>query len=79
MNALPTPEPVASDGASPRRLIGLKDAARLYSVSWRTFLRWADAGRVPWGFKIGGRRLWSLEELERHIREGCRPVSRVRR
>jgi hypothetical protein len=38
--------------------------ALMYGASWRTFLRWADAGLVPWGVKIGGRRLWRIEELE---------------
>jgi hypothetical protein len=46
----------------------------MYSVSWRTFLRWADAGLVPWGIKFPGRRLWPVEELEAHIRGGCKPV-----
>jgi hypothetical protein len=58
----------------PRRLIDAKGAAQLYSVSWRTWLRWADAGLVPWGAKISGRRLWSVAELDDHIRGGCRPV-----
>jgi hypothetical protein len=51
-----------------------KGAAKLYAVSWRTWLRWSDAGLVPTGFKIGGRRLWSLDELDAHIRNGCQPV-----
>jgi hypothetical protein len=59
---------------SPRRMIDAKGAAKLYSVSWRTWLRWTDAGLVPWGVKISGRRLWSLDELDSHIRNGCLPV-----
>jgi hypothetical protein len=59
-----------------RRLIDVKGAAGMYSTSWRTFLRWADAGLVPWGVKIGGRRLFRLDELEAHIRDGCRPVKK---
>jgi hypothetical protein len=55
-------------------MIDVKGAAQLYSVSWRTWLRWADAGLVPYGAKIGGRRLWSLDELAEHIRGGCKPV-----
>jgi hypothetical protein len=58
----------------PRRMVGAKGAAQLYSVSWRTWLRWADAGLVPFGSKIGGRRLWSLDDLDQHIRSGCKPV-----
>jgi hypothetical protein len=58
----------------PRRMTDAKGAAKLYSVSWRTWLRWADAGLVPFGVKLGGRRLWSLDELDQHIRGGCRPI-----
>lgn len=58
------------------RLIDVKPASRMYSVSWRTFLRWADAGLVPWGVKISGRRLWRIDELEAHIRDGCRPIKK---
>jgi len=58
------------------RLIDVKRAAGMYSVSWRSFLRWADAGLVPWGVKISGRRLWRLDELEAHIRDGCRPIKK---
>ncbi len=58
------------------RLIDVKAAAGMYSTSWRTFLRWADAGLVPWGVKIGGRRLFRIDELEAHIRDGCRPIKK---
>jgi hypothetical protein len=51
-----------------------KGAAKIYAVSWRTWLRWADAGLVPFGVRLGGRRLWSLDELDQHIRGGCKPV-----
>ena len=63
----------------PRRMTDAKGAAQLYSVSWRTWLRWADAGLVPWGVKISGRRLWSLDELDSHIRNGCLPVRKGER
>ncbi len=36
------------------RLIGVKAVAAMLGVSWRTALRWADAGLMPWGVKIGG-------------------------
>ena len=58
------------------RLVDVKRASAMYSVSWRSFLRWADAGLVPWGVKISGRRLWRIDELEAHIREGCRPIKK---
>jgi hypothetical protein len=59
------------------RLIDVKCASDLYGVNWRTFLRWADGGLVPWGVKIGGRRLWRNDELDQHIRDGCRPVRKA--
>jgi hypothetical protein len=58
----------------PRRMIGAKGAARLYDVHWRTWLRWCDGGLVPCGVRIGGRRLWDLDELAQHIKGGCQPV-----
>jgi hypothetical protein len=51
----------------------------MYNVSWRTYIRWADAGLVPWGIKLSGRRLWRIEELDEHIRGGCRPVRKAAR
>jgi hypothetical protein len=53
------------------RLISVQDAASLYAVNWRTFIRWADQGLVPTGLKIGGRRLFRVDELRRHIAAGC--------
>jgi hypothetical protein len=53
------------------RLINVQDAAWLYAVNWRTFIRWADQGLVPTGLKIGGRRLFCMDELRRHIAAGC--------
>jgi len=71
-------QPLDSSPAPPNpRLIDVKQAAGMYSVSWRTFLRWADAGLVPWGLKISARRLWRIEDLEAHIRDGCRPVKKA--
>jgi len=61
-----------------RLLIDVKGAAAMYGVSWRTFLRWADGGLVPWGLKIGGSRRFNIAELEEHIRGGCQPVRKVR-
>lgn len=40
-------------------------------MSKRGFLRACDAGLAPWGFKIGGRRLWNLDEIDRWISAGC--------
>jgi hypothetical protein len=60
---------------SGRRLIDVHGVAEMYGgISWRTVLRWADRGLIPKGYKLSGRRLWSLAELEKHLEGGCRPV-----
>ncbi len=56
------------------RLIGIQDAAALYGCNWRTLLRWSDCGLTPKGLKIGGRRLFRLNELQAHIAAGCPKV-----
>ena len=66
-NQIATPKPA-------KRLTDAKGAATMYDVSWRTWLRWADGGLVPQGYKIGGRRLWNIEELDAHIKTGCKPL-----
>jgi predicted DNA-binding transcriptional regulator AlpA len=43
-------------------------------MSWRTVYRYADAGLMPWGFKIGTLRRWDMDEIERWIANGCKPV-----
>jgi hypothetical protein len=53
--------------AGPRFVPG-RDAARMYGVSLATFRRWSEGGIVPSGIRIGGRRLWSLADLEAHIK-----------
>jgi excisionase family DNA binding protein len=64
-------------GAPPRRLIDAKELARLLGCSWRTVLRLADAGRIPWGVKLGSLRRWDLREIEDFITGGCKPARRV--
>ena len=39
-------------------------AARHFRVTLRTWRRWDSAGRIPLGFKIGGRKLWRATDLE---------------
>lgn len=63
---------VALSDAAPR-FTDAKGASCVFSVSWRTWLRWADQGLVPWGVKISGRRLWNVAELEEFIAGGCKP------
>lgn len=46
-------------------------------ISGRHILRLADSGKLPWGLKLGGRRLWNLDELRTWVNEGCKPVRTV--
>lgn len=54
-----------------RRMGGAEMVARKYDSGKRTILRWADAGLIPFGTKLGGRRLWNLDEIDTHIAKGC--------
>ena len=42
--------------------------------SWRTVYRYADAGLMPWGRKVGVLRRWDEVEIDEWIRAGCKPV-----
>jgi predicted DNA-binding transcriptional regulator AlpA len=55
-----------------RRLIDTKEVGRLLGCSWRTVLRHADAGHIPWGIKLGSLRRWHAVEIESFIANGCR-------
>jgi predicted DNA-binding transcriptional regulator AlpA len=57
-----------------RRLGDAKAVGARVGMSWRTVYRYADAGLMPWGVKIGTLRRWDLDEIERWISSGCRPV-----
>jgi excisionase family DNA binding protein len=65
-------------GTSPR-LVDAKEAARRLGCSWRTVLRLADRGAIPWGVKLGALRRWDLLELEAFIAGGCKPPRPSRR
>lgn len=56
-----------------RRLGDAKAVGRVLQCSWRTVLRLADAGKIPWGMKLGSLRRWDLTELEAFIEGGCKP------
>ena len=49
------------------RFVGLRDAAKLYGLPNRTFERLVAKGAVPRGVRIGGRRLFSMAVIEKHI------------
>jgi excisionase family DNA binding protein len=63
----------APTAVPPRRLIDAREVGRLLGCSWRTVLRLADAGRIPWGVKLGALRRWDLREVEKFIDSGCKP------
>ena len=57
-----------------KRLGSVKDVEAITSMDSRTILRYADSGRMPWGYKIGALRRWDLDEIEQWIKNGCKPV-----
>jgi predicted DNA-binding transcriptional regulator AlpA len=68
------PEGTATAAMSTRRLLDVHDVAALMRCSWRTVLRLADAGKLPWGVKIGGLRRWDSVVIDSYIANGCPPV-----
>lgn len=54
-----------------KRMGGVEIVAKKYASGKRSVLRWADAGLIPFGVKLGGRRLWDLDEIDTHIANGC--------
>lgn len=62
-----------------RRLAGLGSIVPTkVQISRRAFLRLCDAGKAPWGIKLGSRRLWDLSEIDEWIASGCCAVRRSR-
>jgi excisionase family DNA binding protein len=59
-----------------RRLIDCKEVGRLLGCSWRTVLRLADSGKIPWGLKLGSLRRWDAATIDEFIENGCKPVRR---
>jgi predicted DNA-binding transcriptional regulator AlpA len=58
----------------PKRLADANAIAARTGMSARTVYRYADAGLMPWGHKIGSLRRWDMEEIERWIAAGCPAV-----
>ncbi len=50
------------------------DLAARYKCSIRHIIRMADAGKMPWGTKLGSLRRWSCLEIENWEKGGCQPV-----
>jgi predicted DNA-binding transcriptional regulator AlpA len=70
--ATATTAPAPSAGQ--KRLIDVKELGQRLGMSWRTALRHADAGLIPFGIKLGGLRRWSADEIDQWIAAGCKPV-----
>lgn len=47
-----------------RRYLDMHEVAEMVGCSWRTVLRRADDGSLPWGFKLGNLRRWRPEDIE---------------
>lgn len=63
--------------ATEDQLIDVKTVAEMVGASWRTVLRWADAGLMPWGVKVGGLRRWRKDEIQAWIKGGCKTIGRI--
>jgi excisionase family DNA binding protein len=49
------------------KLLNVKEVADRIGVNWRTILRYADAGKFPWGLKVGSLRRWTIEEIQDYV------------
>ena len=56
--------PSAPETANHPLAVDAGGAARLFSVGLRTWRRWNSSGKCPAGYRIGGRVLWRLCDLE---------------
>lgn len=59
----------------PTNWFDVGDLARRYKTSVRHIYRLADAGRIPWGVKLGNLRRWSRREIEEWEAGGCQSVN----
>ncbi len=62
-----------------RMLIDVKIVAAKYGCDERSVFRWADAGKIPFGVKLGSLRRWDATVIDEHIAGGCCPVRQVGR
>jgi predicted DNA-binding transcriptional regulator AlpA len=56
------------------RLLDVRAVAARCGMDERTVYRYADAGLMPWGRKVGALRRWDAEEIDAWIAGGCRPA-----
>lgn len=68
-----TPERVTG-----RKLGDVNAVADKCDCSPRHVYRLSDAGRMPAPVKLGALVRWDLEEIDRWIKDGCRPVRQLK-
>lgn len=66
-------QPLATTSHVARRLVTAKEAGSILGCSWRSVYRFADAGKIPFGVKLGTLRRWDAAELETFVANGCKP------
>jgi predicted DNA-binding transcriptional regulator AlpA len=75
----PEPDPIYRPGIDaillPRMLVSAFGLAMLFDVNEATVRRWAKTGVMPKPREIGGRRLWSADELRAWIDADCPDMS----
>jgi len=71
---VPVPTPPAA-AVQPSILVDVEGAAAITGFSRRTIYRFADAGLMPRGVRVGGARRWSRQELQEWAEGGCKPVA----
>ena len=75
MNATAAVVEQASTNSRPaphgKRLIDKHVVAAKYDADPRSIVRWADAGVIPHGIKLGSLRKWDADEIDAHIANGC--------
>jgi len=76
-------EPNSSTNARPmppgRVLIDVRAVAAKYGADERSIFRWADAGKIPFGVKLGSLRRWDVSDIDAHIVAGCPRIRQVGR
>jgi len=59
------------------RLIDVRAVAAKLDCDPRTVYRFAAAGRIPFGVKLGALRKWSEAELDAWIAAGCKATAQA--
>lgn len=71
----PESKPTGRSPAGVILALGAVDAAQALGISTRSFRRHVKDGRLPAGFQIGSRRLWSIVVLQSFVARQSREVT----